>query len=132
MKASMKAAGRASSGASVPNESGGQVIISLLQVVESDLAKHLAEVQEEEGTAQDEYEKLLQQNKVATTRKQQDVKYKTASILDLQKTISEKTADRATVQQELDAVNQYYEELKPQSTVQQELDAVNQYYEELK
>jgi hypothetical protein len=109
MSSSMRSASSQPAG-----ESGGKVIIGLLQVVESDLAKNLAELQEEEEAAQDAYDKLTQEGKVVKARKISGVKHKTANLLGLQKTIAEYEADRSTVQQELDAVNEYYEELKPQ------------------
>merc|ERR1719161_594494 len=55
----------------------GGGIISMLEVIESDFAKNLAQEEEEEAAAQEEYEKVTQENKVAKTVKEQDVKYKT-------------------------------------------------------
>jgi hypothetical protein len=115
MSSSMRSAGSQPAG-----ESGGKVIIGMLQVVESDLAKNLAELQEEEEAAQDEYDKLTQEGKVVKARKVADVKHKTANLLSLQKSIAEYEADRSTVQQELDAVNEYYQELKPQCVAKPE------------
>merc|ERR1712124_16923 len=55
----------------------GQSIIGILEVVESDFAQNLAKEESEESTAQEAYEKDTQENKIATTQKNQDVKYKT-------------------------------------------------------
>merc|ERR1719207_226229 len=52
-------------------------IIGMLEVVESDFTKSLAEGTAKENMAQEEYEKLTQDNKIATTEKSTAVKYKT-------------------------------------------------------
>merc|ERR1719174_1197403 len=52
-------------------------IIGMLEVVESDFSKNLAEGQAAEDAAVEAYEKLTQDNKIATTEKETAVKYKT-------------------------------------------------------
>merc|ERR1719161_2231455 len=52
-------------------------IIGMLEVVESDFTKSLAEGTAKENMAQEEYEKLTTDNKIATTEKTTAVKYKT-------------------------------------------------------
>jgi len=90
----------------------GQGIINILEVVESDFAENLAKENTEESDAQAEYEKTTQENKVAKTLKEQDVKYKTQEIKALGKTLSELSADRESAETEHAAVMEYYEKIK--------------------
>jgi len=92
----------------------GGGIISMLEVIESDFAKNLAQEEEEEAAAQDAYEKMTQENKVTKTTKTQDVKYKTKEFTSLDKEVAELTGDRESEQTELDAVLEYYEKIKDQ------------------
>jgi len=82
-------------------------IVSMLEVVESDFTKGLAEMETAESSAVAEYEKVSYMNKVATTSKGQDVKYKTKEALGLDKTSTEAVSDREGVQAELDALVEY-------------------------
>ena len=52
-------------------------IIGMLEVVESDFSKLLSEGNAAEAMAVEEYEKLTQDNEIATTEKETAVKYKT-------------------------------------------------------
>jgi chromosome segregation ATPase len=90
----------------------GGSIIDILEVVESDFTKNLAteETQEEDAIAV--YEKTTQDNKLATTMKSQDVKYKTQEFKGLDKSIAELSSERDTTNTELDAVNEYYAKIK--------------------
>jgi hypothetical protein len=90
----------------------GGSIISMLEVAEADFAKNLEEEEEEEAAAQEEYEKVTQENKVTKMTKEQDVKYKTKEFTSLDKEVAELTADREGAQTELDAVLEYYEKIK--------------------
>merc|ERR1712184_120211 len=90
----------------------GQGIISILEVCESDFAENLAKENTEESDAQAEYDKTTQENKVAKTLKEQDVKYKTQEFTGLDKSIAELTADRESTDTELAAVNEYYAKIK--------------------
>jgi hypothetical protein len=90
----------------------GQGIINILEVVESDFAENLAKENTEEADAQADYDKTSQENKVAKTLKEQDVKYKTQEIKALKKTLSELSADRESAETEHAAVMEYYEKIK--------------------
>jgi len=90
----------------------GGSIIDILEVVESDFTKNLAAEETEEADAIAVYEKTTQDNKLATTMKSQDVKYKTKEYKGLDKSISELSGDRDTTNTELSAVLDYYAKIK--------------------
>merc|ERR1719161_2457748 len=90
----------------------GGGIISMLEVIESDFSKNLAQVEEEEATAQEEYDKQTQENKVTKTVKEQDVKYKTKEFTGLDKEVAELKGDLDGANTELDAVMEYDEKIK--------------------
>merc|ERR1719421_830215 len=90
----------------------GGSIINILEVCESDFATNLAKEESEESDAAESYEKTTQENKVSTTTKSQDAKYKTAEAAALDKTISELSGDRDTSSTELSAVLEYYGKIK--------------------
>merc|ERR1719408_372408 len=89
-------------------------IIGILEVAESDLMRNLAEIRQEEETAQEEYDKTTQENKITKATKEQDVKYKSKEKTSLEKFVAEATTDRDGAQTELDAVLEYLEKLKDQ------------------
>eukprot|EP00812_Abedinium_dasypus_P001459 NODE_1176_length_1219_cov_371.991409.p2 GENE.NODE_1176_length_1219_cov_371.991409~~NODE_1176_length_1219_cov_371.991409.p2 ORF type:complete len:375 (+),score=147.84 NODE_1176_length_1219_cov_371.991409:3-1127(+) len=89
-------------------------IIGMLEVIESDLGKSLAECQMQEDSAADEYEKVTQENKVTTASKEQDVKYKNEEATALDKSNDEVSADLQSTQTELDAVLDYAKSLREQ------------------
>jgi len=94
--------------------SGGRSIIGLLEVVESDFAKGLSELIAEEEAATKSYEKEMKENEIARTTKEQDVKYKSKEMKAWTKQGTELSADRDSLQAELDAVNEYFARLKEQ------------------
>merc|ERR1719235_70224 len=68
-------------------EGAGSGIIGMLEVIESDFSKGLAELISVEETAQAEYERITKENEVMkVTKEQQDVKYKTKTAKSLDKT----------------------------------------------
>merc|ERR1719506_830262 len=90
----------------------GGSIIDILEVVESDFAKNLATEETEEADAVATYEKTTQENKLSTTMKSQDAKYKTKEFKSLDKSISDLSGDKDTTSTELGAVLDYYGKLK--------------------
>jgi chromosome segregation ATPase len=90
----------------------GGSIINILEVCESDFATNLAKEESEESDSAESYEKTTQENKVATTTKSQDAKYKTKEAAGLDKEISELSSDRDTSNSELSAVMDYYGKIK--------------------
>jgi len=90
----------------------GGSIIDILEVCESDFAKNLAAEEAQEADAIAVYEKTTQENKLSTTMKSQDVKYKTKEFKGLDKSISDLSGDRDTTSTEQGAVLDYYGKLK--------------------
>jgi len=87
-------------------------IIGMLEVVESDFSKGIAAMISSEESAASEYATATNENKVAAATKRQDVKYKTAEYVSLDKSISESQSDRSGVNSELAAVQQYFAGIK--------------------
>jgi len=85
-------------------DGAGSGIIGMLEVVESDFSKGLAEMEVTESTAASEYDKTSKQNEIARTMKGQDVKYKTKEAAGLDKSVSETSSDLEGTQVELDAI----------------------------
>jgi hypothetical protein len=92
-------------------EGAGTSIIGLLEVCESDFTKGLAEATSTEEEAVSAYEQAEKDNEIEKVTKEKDVEYKTKEATKIDKTISEVTTDRATVQTELDAVTEYLAKL---------------------
>merc|ERR1719335_1602551 len=92
----------------------GGGIIGLLEVVESDFTKGLAEFTANHANQKAAYEQTTKDNEITTAAKNQDVKYKTQEITQLTKALAETTADKNGVQTELDAVHEYLDSLHKQ------------------
>jgi len=93
-------------------DGAGSGIIGLLEVCESDFSKGLAEMISAEETAAKEYDVTSKENAIVKATKEQDAKYKGKEAKGLDKDTAEATSDRAGVQTELDAVNEYYAGIK--------------------
>jgi len=91
-------------------------IISLLEVVEADFSKNLAQITSDEEEASAEYGEVSKANEIEKTTKEQDVKYKNKESKRLDKFSAELTADRTGVQEELDAVQEYLSGIEAQCT----------------
>merc|ERR1719163_343170 len=79
----------------------GGSIINLLEVCESDFASNLAKEESEEATRAEAYEQNTQENKVAKSSKESDVKYKTREHVGLDKKVAELTTDLDTTNTDL-------------------------------
>jgi len=90
----------------------GGSIIGMLEVVESDLGRSLANENMNEEAAAIAYQRLSMGNKVMKTTKEQDVKYKTKEAAGRDKMVTELTSDRDSASTELDAVLQYTKNIR--------------------
>mmetsp|Transcript_14940 Transcript_14940/g.40995 ORF Transcript_14940/g.40995 Transcript_14940/m.40995 type:complete len:150 (-) Transcript_14940:100-549(-) len=99
----------------------GTAIIKLLEVVESDLAKGLAETEAEEAGWQSEYEQTTQENRETKAVKEKDVLYKTKEFKGFERTINDWSSDRATVTDELAAVEEYYKKVQDRCVAKPEV-----------
>jgi len=103
------------------SEGASTGIIGMLEVIESDFGKSMAQGEMGEDTAATEYEKISMQNKISKITKEKDVEYKTREATDLDKQVGELSSDGESAQTELDAVLEYSKtirgqcELKPES-----------------
>jgi len=88
-------------------EGAGSGIIGMLEVVESDFTKGLAEMEVAESTAVRDYEKTTKMNEIARATKTQDVKYKTKESAGLDKSAAQTNSDLESAQAELDAIMEY-------------------------
>merc|ERR1719207_253098 len=86
------------------SEGAGSGIIGLLEVCESDFTKGLTEMTAQEETAAADYEAYVKEDEIATTKKQQDVKYKGKEAAGLDKAVTETSTDLSSVTDELAAV----------------------------
>merc|ERR1719420_2681488 len=78
-------------------------IIGMLEVIESDFTKMVA----------DAYEKLTNDNKIATTEKSTAVKYATKDQKETEEALIGLKEDKEGVTKELDAVLEYWDKLQP-------------------
>jgi len=86
-------------------------IIGLLEVVESDFTKGLAEAEATFANIKKEFEDFVKETEITVTAKEQDVKYKSEEITKLKKALGETTADKKGVETELDAILAYLAKL---------------------
>merc|ERR1719243_174518 len=88
-------------------------IIGMLEVVESDFSKLLAEGNAAEAMAVEEYEKLTEDNKIATTEKETAVKYKVKDSKETEAMLAGLKEDKEVAMKEYDAIMEYWEKLQP-------------------
>jgi len=74
----------------------------------------------QEETAAADYEAYVKDDEIATTKKQQDVKYKNQEAAGLDKDLADHTSDREGLQTELDAVMSYGEKVRSMCTAKPE------------
>merc|ERR1712232_238770 len=87
-------------------------IVGLLEVVESDFSKGLAEMIATEANSKAGYDQQTKENQINKATKAQDVKYKSKEISELAKSIADSSSDRTSIHTELDAVVEYLAKLE--------------------
>jgi len=95
-------------------EGAGGGIIGLLEVVESDFTKGVAEMTATEENAASTHDAQTKENEIETATKEQDVKYKVKESTQLDQSTAETSSDRSGVQAELDAVLEYLRKIEEQ------------------
>jgi len=93
---------------------GGAGILGLLEVAESDFATTLAEARAAEDAAVEEYERMMGENKVLKVTKLTEAKGKESQLKGLRTTLDETMQDKEGLGEELSAVSDYIDKLKPQ------------------
>jgi len=93
-------------------EGAGSGIIGLLEVVESDFTKGLAEMVSTEDAAASSYARATKENELETAEKSQDLKFESKEAAQLDKAVVEAKADRSGAQDELDANLEYLAKLR--------------------
>jgi len=88
-------------------------IIGMLEVIESDFTKSLADGSATEAMAVEAYEKLTQDNKIATTEKSTAVEYKTKDKKETEAMLEGLKEDKASAEKEYAAIMEYWEKLQP-------------------
>merc|ERR1719487_550661 len=99
-------------------ESSG--IIGLLEVVESDFSKGIAEMTVQEEQAAADYTAETKAYDVEVAGKDKDQKYKTQEFKSLDKAVAELSGDLSGNQEQLDAILEYEAKIKKQCTVMPE------------
>mmetsp|Transcript_119754 Transcript_119754/g.344129 ORF Transcript_119754/g.344129 Transcript_119754/m.344129 type:complete len:696 (-) Transcript_119754:123-2210(-) len=88
-------------------EGASSSIIGLLEVVESDFSRLIAEMSAAESSAQAAYDTETRANEIEKATSEQAVKYKSKSSVQLEARTSEAKSDRDGVQAELSAILEY-------------------------
>lgn len=122
MAASMALAaeGRAPRLTEVEASQAGAGVISLLEVVESNFARNMADLQSQDRNAQENYDQMIHESQVLKAQKDADVKHKTAEATNLERSMTELRSDSASAQQQFEAVTEYLAKLKDECTAKVE------------
>ncbi|CAE7226548.1 unnamed protein product, partial [Symbiodinium pilosum] len=89
-------------------------ILGMLEVVESDFGRNLAQAETSEATKAEDYDSMTKQNKLTKVQKDQDQKYKTKAAMALDKAVGDLSSDGESTKEELAAVLTYQESLAKQ------------------
>jgi len=116
----MAADGRAPRFEAPEVSNAGAGIISLLEVVESNFARNMAELQSQDRNAKENYQRLMQESKVLKAQKDADVKHKTTEATNLERSASELKSDTLSAKQQLEAVTEYLAKLKDECSAKVE------------
>jgi len=85
----------------------GKTIITMLQMIERDMAKALAEMTATEDTAQAAFDKETKEAVIEKSTKEGDIKHKTKEFKGLDAAIAEMVSDRAGAKSELESIMKY-------------------------
>eukprot|EP00933_Yihiella_yeosuensis_P016769 TRINITY_DN141_c1_g1_i7.p1 TRINITY_DN141_c1_g1~~TRINITY_DN141_c1_g1_i7.p1 ORF type:complete len:685 (+),score=290.22 TRINITY_DN141_c1_g1_i7:89-2143(+) len=96
------------------DEGASTGIIGMLEVVESDFSRDLVAAETEEESAEEEYVKLTDQNKVTKIEKENEQKFKAETSASITQAIQEKITDKEALAEELAAVVKYSKSLEEQ------------------
>merc|ERR1719487_1935135 len=92
----------------------GGGIIGMLEVIQADFSRSLAEANAAEDAAASEYDRISKENAITKVTKEQDVKYKTKERKGLEKAVAEAKSDLSSAETENAAVLEYMDNLKKQ------------------
>jgi hypothetical protein len=96
-----------------PSAAKGGIIVGMLETMQGEFEKTVAELQATEDTAQKEYDELMQDNKVAKVSKEMEIKGSKSELSFLDVRIGESTEDKKLNEKELAAIEAYLLKLKP-------------------
>eukprot|EP00933_Yihiella_yeosuensis_P042498 TRINITY_DN370_c0_g2_i1.p1 TRINITY_DN370_c0_g2~~TRINITY_DN370_c0_g2_i1.p1 ORF type:complete len:688 (+),score=251.63 TRINITY_DN370_c0_g2_i1:63-2126(+) len=96
------------------DEGASTGIIGMLEVVESDFGRNLVEAETAEDSAQTEYVKLTDENKVSKVQKEANQKFKAQTSAAITQALQEKITDKEALAEELAAVQKYSKSLDEQ------------------
>ena len=89
-------------------------ILGMLEVVESDFGRSLAQAETVEATKAEEYDSMTKQNKLTKVQKDADQKFKSKTAQSLDKAVADLGSDAEANKEELAAVETYKESLAKQ------------------
>lgn len=92
-------------------------IVSILETVQADFTKGLVEMKGAEASAENVYDKQMKEYKLTMISKEAEIKYKTKELTALKRKLSQLSSDLASVEDELDAVTEYYSRIKESCTI---------------
>merc|ERR1719191_1138384 len=95
----------------------GNTIIGILEVAQSDFSKLLAEAQAQESAGAADYKKMSSEAKVREAALGTEMEGVTRMTLETQSDEQHLTRELESVQKEVEAVESYWEQLKPQCEV---------------
>jgi len=100
-------------GAAHDAQSGGATgIIGMLEVVESDFSKELADVVAEEERAASEHDVVTKMNEIEKAAKETDMKFKVKEYTSLDKAVAENGGDLSSTKEEQAAILQYWDQIQ--------------------
>lgn len=102
-----------------PSENKGTAtgVIGMLEVVESDFAKNLAQMRVTEATAEGDFQQAMEDMKLEKARKEKDMQYKIQGAQRLEADLQELQSDSENAQTELSAIEEFNNGLTAECSV---------------